>query len=226
MNLDWPHVPKGDDVRGQIIFASGEQKIPVEISVFNPAETNLANEADFAEDNHRVVMEAEDASAYISGKDANWQRIIGLGYNGVAVSIFPATVPVRATPEKILTESPCLQFKLWLRETNDWKVTLRTLPTFSVETGKPQRYAIAFDDAPPQIVSLPASMSERDRQWQENVLRNAALTVSRHTISATGLHTLKIWMVDPGIVIDTIAAETQGAAPPGYLWPAETKISK
>lgn len=102
---------------------------------------------------------------------------------------------------------------------------MRSLPTFSVETGKPQRYAIAFDDAPLQIVSLPASLSERDRQWQEDVLRNAALTSSRHTLEATGLHTLKIWMVDPGIVIDTIAVENPNAAPLGYVWPMQTVIN-
>jgi len=225
VDIDWSRITKGDNVRGQIIFASGKQKIPVEVSVFNPLETNSIANADFIEDNHHVVMEAEHASMFFPGKDAKWQKIIGLGYNGEAVSLFPATVPVRATPEKILAESPCLQFKLWLRETNDWKVTVRALPTFSVETGKPQRYAIAFDEATPQIISLPVSMNERNPQWQENVLRNAALTASQHALVTTGLHTLKVWMVDPGIVIDTIAVEGQGAAPLGYVWPKETRIN-
>src|SRR5450756_3206109 len=91
-------------------------------SVFYHDATNFPV-ADFTEMDNRCVMEAEHASALIPGKDANWQKIIGLGYNGEAVSIFPATVRVRATPDAILAESPCLQFKLWLRETNDWKVT-------------------------------------------------------------------------------------------------------
>ena len=100
---------------------------------------------------------------------------------------------------------------------------MRALPTFSVETGKSQRYAIAFDDAPPQIIPLPASSSERDRQWQEDVLRNAALTTSTHTLSMSGLHTLKIWMVDPGIVIDALMAEGGSGQKPGYFWPDETR---
>ena len=96
-------------------------------------------------------------------------------------SIFPATVPVRSAPDKILAESPCLQFKVWLRKPDDWKVTVRSLPTFSVETGKPQRYAIAFDDAPMQIVSLPFSMNEKDRQWQEDVLQQRDADHAEHT---------------------------------------------
>ena len=167
-------------------------------------------------------MEAEHASAFIPGKDARWQKIIGVGYNGEAVTIFPTLVPVRAQPDKILSESPCLQYKIRIQQPGDWKFTARALPTFSVETGQPQRYAIAVDDEPLQIVSLPASLSETDRRWQENVLRNAALTTSGHAIAQPGLHMLRIWMVDPGIVIDTIAAHTGPEQKLGYIWPAET----
>ena len=181
--------------------------------------------ADFVEKNRRVIMEAEHASEFVPGVDAKWKVLRGLGYNGEAVAVTPVTVPVRAQPAKILAESPCLRFKTWLRHPGDWQVTLRTLPTFSVETGQPQRYAVAFDDAPPQIVSLKMSTNEKDPWWQENVMRNAAITSSRHAIAAPGLHTLKIWMVDPGIVIDTIAAENGSGANLGLLWPEETKLT-
>ena len=75
--------------------------------------------ANFVEENHRVVMEADHASAFIPGLDAHWQKITGLGYNGGAVSIFPTTVAVRTTPEKILAESPCLS-TLSEKSTTSW----------------------------------------------------------------------------------------------------------
>jgi len=171
-----------------------------------------------------VVITAAHASAFVAGRDAAWQTISDLGYQGTAVGVFPVTVAVRATPEQILAESPQLQFNVCLRHAGDWRVTVRALPTFSVETGQPQRYAIAFDDAPPQFVALPDSQSERDPQWQENVLRNAALTTSAHHLATAGRHTLKIWMVDPGIVLDTIAAEIGDQQRLGYIWPDETRI--
>ena len=196
--------------------------------VINPRPLNSTTinfpSADFVEENHHVVMEAEHASAFVSGKDARWQKIIGVGYNGEAVSIFPTLVPVCDTPETILAESPCLQFKIYFQNAGDWKFTVRALPTFSVETGRRQRYAIALDDAPPKIISLPASLSENDKTWQENVLRNAALTTSSFTVARLGLHILKIWMVDPGIVLDTIAAQTDGAKKLGYVWPPENRV--
>ena len=125
-----------------------------------------------------------------------------------------------------MAESPCLQYKVWITNPGDWKITVRALPTFSVDTGKPQRYAIAFDGAPPQIISLPLNQDEQNKTWGDNVLRNAATTTSTHTLAQPGLHTLKIWMVDPGIVLDTIIGHSDGAADLGYTWPPESLIHK
>jgi hypothetical protein len=223
------HLMMSDNPRGQLNFTAPKVSVENNLNPTN-SETNLDlakadfSGADFAEQNHRVVIEAEHASAIVPGKDANWQKITGLGYNGEAVSVFPTTVAIRSEPEKILAESPRLQYKIYFQNPGDWKFIVRALPTFSVETGKPQRYAIALDDEPPQIVSLQFSMSETDRRWQENVLRNAALTSSIHPVTQSGLHILKIWMVDPGIVLDTVEAETGGAQNLGYIWPPETRI--
>jgi hypothetical protein len=222
VSLDWAKVPAGDDVRGVIQFAAGDQVIAVTVSAFKPPAAAV-KAADFVEDNHRVILEAEHASTMVPGRDATWQVINGLGYDGQAVSVFPVSVPVRDQAPAILAESPCLQYKIWLQHTGDWKFTLRALPTFSVDTGRPQRYALALDDAPPQIVALPVSLDERNRVWQQNVLRNAALTTSVHPVTQAGLHTLKIWMVDPGLVIDTIAGDDGLGGDLGFLWPAETR---
>ena len=223
VNIDWSRVPAGEDVRSAIRFNAADQGISVQVGVFNPADTNLADGADFVEDDHRVVMEAEHASAFVPGQDAKWEVIRGLGYNGEAVSVFPRLVSVRSEPRTILSESPCLQYRVWVRHPGDWQVVVRALPTFSVETGQPQRYAVALDNEPPNVVLFPAALSEADRRWQENVLRNAALTASVHAIAQAGRHTLKVWMVDPGIVLDTIEMESDGAPAPGYTWPPETK---
>jgi hypothetical protein len=209
--------------RGQVDF-----KVPTVRKVV-PATgaTNVTDaphvEADFVETDYCVVIEAEHATEFIPGRDAEWRRIRGLGYNGEAVSVFPTTAATRAASERIRAESPSLKFSVWLRTAGEWKVTVRALPTFSVESGKPQRVAVAWDDAPPKIISFPVSTNERDRQWQQNVLRNIAESATENLIERTGLHTLNVWMVDPGIVIDEIIATTGGAREFGYVGPPETR---
>ena len=37
-----------------------------------------------------------------------------------------------------------------------------------------------------------------------------------------GLHVLKPWMVDPGLVVDAIIGDGGGVAGLGYTWPLET----
>ncbi len=207
----WRHIMSANP-RGQVDF--GVPKI-------FPVKTNTST-ADSGHGDHCIVLPAAHASAFIPGRDAHWQIISGLGYQGEAVSVFPTIIATRSTPEQILAESPCLQFKVALQEAGDWHVTVRALPTFSVEPNQPQRYAIALDDAPPQIIALPVSTSETDRHWSENVLRNAALTSSVQSVTQSGQHTLKIWMVDPGIVLDAIALQNGDGGSLGYVWPVET----
>ena len=225
VTIDWAQAPQTGEAHGILhVFTPGQNHL-IPVNIFHAAPTDIVANTDFIESANRVILQATHVSQAIPGRDAQWRAIPGLGYNGAAMSVFPVTTAVRTEPAKIIAESPCLTYRLWLRHPGDWSVTLRTLPTFSVETGKPQRYAIAFDDAPPQIVALPASLGENDPTWQENVLRNAALTTSHHQIAQPGAHTLKIWMVDPGLVLDAIAAENHPTQPLGYTWPDETRIA-
>jgi len=225
VSIDWSRAPKGEAVAGEITFAAAGQNIVVGVQAFNPEDPGaITAGVDFIEANRCVVMQASHASAWLPGSDAAWGKISGLGYLGTAVTVFPATTAVRNSAPQILGESPCLQYNLWLQHEGDWQVTVRALPTFSVVAGQPQRYAIAFDDQTPQVVSLPVGKSENDPAWQKNVLRNAALTISNHSIGVPGKHTLKIWMVDPGIVLDTIVAVNGSGKELGYLWPAETAL--
>ncbi|MBB3186961.1 glycosyl hydrolase 115 family protein [Microbacter margulisiae] len=219
LTLNIPQLPQNDT--NDVVR---HQNIPTAIKP-SPVSSCSMPGADFVEKGHHVIMEAEHASAFIPGKKGVcWRKIAGVGYNGEAVTVFPRLIPVLDQPKMILKDSPCLEYKVCLKDTGIWKVTVRALPTFSVQAGKPQRYAIAFDNASPKIISLPYSTSEYDRQWQQDVLRNAALTTSLHAIHTAGLHILKIWMVDPGIVIDAIEAESGNHhSPLGYVWPSETK---
>ena len=179
--------------------------------------------AEFADVDGRVVLEAEHASVRVAGKEAQWQTINGLGYNGAAVLISPTTAKSAETTEQIQGTAPRLEYKIQLSTAGEWKATARTLPTWAIVAGHPQRYAVSLDDAPPQIVSLPAYTEETNPQWQRDVLRNAALTTSTHHIAAAGAHTLKFWMVDPGVVLDTLMLERDGAPDAGYSWPDETR---
>ena len=188
-------------------------------------ETRAASTADFAEVAGRVVIEAEHASARVPGRDAAWRTLRGVGYNGAAVMVAPTTAATKESPAEILSDAPRLEYKIWLRDAGELVATVRTLPTWGLRAGQSPRYAISLDDAPLQIVSLPAYTDENNLIWQRDVLRNAALSDSVLQTKTAGLHVLKIWMVDPGLVIDALMLKRVDRGDPGYLWPAETRLA-
>lgn len=223
VSIDWAKAPKGDEVQGTIRVVGAGQEIPVEVTVFHPADPEVFKDADFVEDNRTVVIEAEHASARTPGKDARWEVVHGLGYNGEAVSVFPTTAAIRSDPDPIRTESPRLQYRVWVRHPGPWKVIVRALPTWPIDSRRPHRIAVAFDQDAPVISSFPVGVDERDRTWQESVLRNASLATSTHDLGRPGLHTLNVWMVDPGLVMDTILMDGGCVQALGHGWPRETR---
>ena len=50
---------------------------------------------------------------------------------------------------------------------------------------------------------------------------NSIVEVSKHQITESGEHLLKIWMIDPGIVIQKLVVETKKIAP-SYLGPPQS----
>jgi hypothetical protein len=81
------------------------------------------------------------------------------------------------------------------------------------------RYAVSFDDEPPQVIDALARNSAPD--WALSVEDSARKVTSTHTIQQPGYHTLKFWMVDPGVVLQKIVVNLGGVRP-SYLGPPES----
>jgi hypothetical protein len=227
VDVDWAHAPQAPSVTGAFtVEYSGVTNLAL-YDLHNPGDTNVLA-ADFIEDNFHIVMNATSAREKIPGKFANWETANGLGYHGQALALNPVTAPVPtpATPEKVAATQPALRYQMWLRSPGEWTFTVRCLPTFSVQANQHPRFALALDDAPPQIVELLGDGDERSPTWGQNVIRNAALSTATINVAAPGLHTLTLWAVDSGMVFDAILGATRDAQDPGYLWPTETRIVK
>ena len=98
------------------------------------------------------------------------------------------------------------------------------MPPFKDLKGRPLRYAVSFDDEAPQVTTIvPADFNAQNgnRDWEESVKDNCRHITSTHTIAATGYHTLKIWMVDPAVVVEKIVVDAGGVRP-SYLGPPES----
>ena len=104
-------------------------------------------------------------------------------------------------------------------------MTCYLIPTHPIQAGRGLRYAIGFDDQPPQIVTVGADLQVPSRPWSMNVLSASTTGRSNHEITRAGAHVLKVYMVDAGVVLDKIVMD-MGALRPSYLGPTETRIRK
>jgi hypothetical protein len=97
-------------------------------------------------------------------------------------------------------------------------------PTLNFIPGRDLRYAVSLDDAPPQIVTLVPKefiAQHGDMVWEKTVADNAHHSLSRHVVASPGYHTLKLWMVDPGVVLQKLIVDCGGLRP-SYLGPPES----
>ena len=92
-------------------------------------------------------------------------------------------------------------------------------PTLNFVPGRGLRYALSFDDQAPQIVDALAHNSLAD--WEKSVEDSVRKVKSTFTLTEPGYHTLKVWMVDPGIVLQKLVLDLGGLRP-SYLGPPES----
>jgi hypothetical protein len=168
-----------------------------------------------------VSIEAEH---YSKKTDAGPNRWIKVEDYGRTLSGMRAEAPVdapSATPGK---DSPCLEYRIHVTTTGPVDVIAITSPTLNFVPGRGLRYAVSIDDEAPQMVTLvPEGYQAQNgnRDWEKAVGDNARYGKSRHAIATTGDHTLKVWMVDPAVVVTKLVVDL-GGLKPSYLGPPES----
>ena len=135
-------------------------------------------------------------ASYYQNKQGSIQRIEGLGYtDGVLVQPFDTP----SYQQENIKAAPYTEYELDL-QAGDATIEIRTLPTLHVYDGRDIRYAVQLGNTAPTIFSI--HEGDFTAEWRWNVLRGYA---SRSIpVSETGHQRLRIWLLDPGIVLQEV----------------------
>jgi len=140
------------------------------------------------------------------------------------LSAMRATAPADAPPATPGKDSPCLEYRMHLFSAGKAEVGSIVAPSLNFQPHRALRMGVSFDDEAPQIVTLvPADYIAQhgNMDWEKCVGDNRRIVRTTHELALPGDHILKIWMVDPGVVIEKLVVNL-GGEKPSYLGPPES----
>jgi len=215
VSVDWDQAPAGER-RVPIVVRGPEGATATVVAVIDNRVPQLP--ADFRghiATQGYAAIEAERFSRAVASAPIAWQIVPGLGRT--LSGVMPT--PVTAASQTPGGASPHLEYRFWLTDEGPAKVHAYISPTLNFHNDAGRRYAISIDDEPPQIVNI--HDGENLQVWEKWVADNVNVTTSEHQSLAPGAHTLKFWMVDPGLVLQRLVVD-QGGVRSSYLGPPES----
>jgi hypothetical protein len=216
VSIDWDKAPKGDTI-GEIVISGAGKEYRAKVPIRN----NLPNVSGFVENNGVISFEAANFSRKIDTKDVRWKVVPNLGRTSSSIIVEPVT----AARQIAISNSPCVEYDFTVFNADDVTVKTFLSPTQDFKKQGGLKFAIAIDNEIPQIVNMNEGEIKPDYQyaewWSQSVGDHIKIRDSKHKIDKPGKHTLKIWMVDPGIVFQKFVINA-GGLKPSYLGPVES----
>ncbi|MCU0787291.1 MAG: glycosyl hydrolase 115 family protein, partial [Verrucomicrobia bacterium] len=229
VSMDWDQIPAGTQVAEIKVSRVDGESVTIQVNAIRSDTFTRANVAAFGGLTGPTAFAAESAAKNIPADGVRWEKIPDYGRGASGMAVFPVTAQSVMPPEN----SPRLEYPVFIAEAGPVQVGLITGISLDVQPDRGVRIAVSFDDQAPQILDAFAGQSYADpskrgdpsappiRSWSDWVRDNARTLKSTHHLSTPGVHTLKVWMVDPGTVLEKIVID-KGDPPDSYFGPPES----
>ncbi|MBE2212905.1 MAG: glycosyl hydrolase 115 family protein [Opitutaceae bacterium] len=218
VSVDWSKAPAGRTT-GEIVVAGAGSEYTVVVPIRNERPATVAG---FVERDGTVAIEAAHFDRMSSSPDASWIVVPNLGRTDSAVTIAPSNTASREPG----ASSPRLEYTFTLLNAATVSIETHVSPTLNFREGDGLRFALAIDDGPPQIVNMNEAEEVPDWKyapwWTKAVADHIKIKRSKHQKLEPGTHTLKVWMVDPGVVIQKFVIDA-GGLKRSYLGPPPSR---
>ncbi len=166
-----------------------------------------------------VSIEANHYTKAINSNGITWKVLPDHGRTGSALTPFPVTAAIQ-TPGP---NSPHVTYDFYTYSSGEFILNAYFSPTLNFHnTEEGLQYAVSIDNETPQIISI----NKEDKNsisgiWNKWVSENIIIKSSKHNIQEPGKHSIKYWMVNPGVVLQKIVLDF-GDLEKSYYGPTET----
>lgn len=223
VTIDWSKAPKGT-ASGSVKIAHGDTAVTVKVEAVSNSDVTRTTLTGFVEDDRIVSIEPEHYTAKADSGDLKWIRVQDYGRT---LSAMRGQGPVDFGPLDPAKGSPHLEYKTYFFTSGEATVDSILAPNLAFIPGRALRFAVSIDDQQPVMVTgvptsvLASGTSWAGSEWAKNVQDEARTVSAKVQIPSAGYHTLKVWMVDPGITLQKIVIDL-GGLKPSYLGPPES----
>jgi hypothetical protein len=212
-------------------LASGRKQVPVEIEIpghkslkflidlFNPAPSERNEAKGFSDAAGFISIEAAHFSRTVNYDSLRWTELPDHGRTLSAIAVFPVAAPVTED----FTKSPYVEYDLHFFSQGKAKTQFYLSPAIDFTAGKGLRFAVSLDNNAPIVINMHEQNTQRD--WEESVKNNIRIATTEFDVSTPGRHTLRVYRIDPGVVLQKIVIDT-GGLKPSYLGPPESVLLK
>lgn len=231
VSVDWESIPVGEQKAVVTVSRRGGEKVEIRLTAIRSEQYTRGNVKAFGGLTGAFSIPADAATRNTAAGGVRWERIPDYGRGRAGLAVFPTTAASAKPP----AASPCLEYPVLIATAGKVSVDLVTGSTLNVLPDRGVRIAVSFDDQPPRIIdafegqSFPDPSKRPDlsapaiRDWPDWVRDNVRTIKSEHDITKPGVHTLKVWMVDPGVVLESIVIH-RGDVPASYFGPPESSL--
>jgi len=219
LSIDWLKAPAGKTESTIVISGSEGSKITIPIIIDNRRFSDK-NITAFVPQSGYIAMEAANFTKAVGNRPIFWKTIPGYGKTNSGVLAVPVTLPI----QKLDFNTPHLAYDFYVHDTGTFTLNTFVSPTIDFTNSDGLKFAVSIDDATPIIVNISKDY-QTERAWNKSVADNIKIFKTNLKIDKPGKHTLKYWMVNPGVVLQKLVLDL-GGLKHSYLGPKETFVNK
>ncbi|WP_262709606.1 hypothetical protein [Pedobacter cryotolerans] len=164
-------------------------------------------------------MEAPSFSLAVNNRPIFWKTIPNYGKTKGGVIAIPLTVAVQQPKHG----SPHLEYNIYLSEAGNFTLHTFVSPTIDFTGTDGLKFAVSIDNEMPITVNISSNYAN-EGAWEQSVANAIKIFKIPFSFDKPGKHTIKYWMINPGIVLQKLVLDL-GGLKPSFLGPPESTIS-
>lgn len=217
VTIDWAKVPKGKTTSTILIVGNDGSKFNLQFKL-QPTKITSPSSPVFVAEDGVIAMEAPNYSRAINKRPIFWKTIPSYGKTLGGVIATPVTAPT----QQLDAFTPHLAYDIFVDTTGTFTLHSFISPTIDFTNTDGLKFAVAVDDNAPIIVNISAAYKS-ENAWRQSVADGIKIFKTNLNFSQPGKHTIKYYMVTPGVVLQKLVLDL-GGLKPSFLGPPESKI--